>query len=369
MPPILFLDYYPADSSDAEPKVFRFSAGMITFGREEGNDVVILSSALSRQHAKILPAGNHWVFCDLGSTNGSWLNSQKLEKDRLVLIRNADELTLADAHFTTRLVVENENPGARYTRSLLVFDKDQFHSEFPMESDAAGFLVGGKDSHLKAGDSNQFQITVKDGELSLGIKEPTLPITLNGEIVTADRILKDGDFILIGQKSICVNHSAKTTEFYTGPAVIEEVNPLDIEEVSDAQGLDEAGAEEVYQQLPPVMTTQSTSPTWDSQTRGGNLQQNRRFIFGEDADQNAGTVALPPEKNPFREKQAKRGLQDRGSNQSGFEMSLSGRMASVPKAPDEAFAKEQQRRVILGVTFIAFALILGLAVVVMLVLN
>lgn len=371
MPPILYLDYLPVDSASAESKRYRFTSGMITLGREDGNDVIILSSALSRQHARILPAGNHWAFCDQGSTNGSWLNSQKLEKDRLTLIRNADELILADAHFTVYLVVGSENPGARYQRSLLVFNNAQFHSEFPMESDLAEFLVGGKDSQLKVGDRRQFQIAVKDGELLLQIMEPTQPITLNGEIVSTDQTLKDGDFILVGENSICVNSSLKATEFYKEPPGSQD--PLQVYDVDDSQGVDEAGAQEVYQQLPPIMTARSSSPTWESKSRteGSGSGQNRRFIFGEDADQAAGTVAWSSEKNPFRDRPGTKGTKSKGAsgNQGGFEMSLSGRMASVPGASDDSFAKEQQRRVILGVTFIAFALILGLGVVVVLVLK
>jgi pSer/pThr/pTyr-binding forkhead associated (FHA) protein len=371
MPPILYLDYLPNEPANAKTKVYRFTSGMITLGREEGNDVVVLSSALSRQHARILPAGNHWAYCDLGSTNGSWLNGTQLAKDRFVLVRNQDELILADAHFNVRLVVEPEFPGARYTRSLLVFDGEKFHSEFPMESDEAIFIIGGKDSQLKVADSDQIEIAIKEGVLSLIVKDTSVTGTLNGELIISGTPLKDGDFLEIGKKEILVNYSDKTTDFYTGPAV-EDVNPFGVEDEYDAQGLDETGGQEDYQaQLPPMLGAQSSSPTWDMKSRASN-PQNRRFIFGEDgADSNAGTIALPKEQNPFRDPNMAKGVKSpkQVSNQSGFEMSLSGRMASVPEDTSALENKERQRRLILGVTFIAFALILGLAVIIMLVLN
>jgi len=286
-----------------------------------------------------------------------------------MLLRNLDELTLADAHFTARLVVESEHPGARYTRSLLVFDKEKFHSEFPMGSDTSEFLVGGKDSQLKVGDTNQFEILVRDGVLTLAAKEVASGTTLNGQPITSDKTLNDGDFIYLGEKSILVNSSSKTTDFYSGPAMEETVNPLEINEISDPQAMDDAGGEEIYpQQSPPLMTSQSSSPTWESKAKAGNVQ-NRRFIFGDDADSDARTIALPKENNPFRSKQSGKVAQPIPGNQSGFEMSLSGRMANVPTDNEASFAKEQQRRVILGVIFIAFALILGLGVIVMVVLN
>ncbi len=45
---------------------------------KEGNDLVIESPYVSRQHAKILLQGANALIQDLGSTNGTWVNGVKL---------------------------------------------------------------------------------------------------------------------------------------------------------------------------------------------------------------------------------------------------------------------------------------------------
>ena len=50
----------------------------ITIGREIGNTIAPLVDNLSRHHAKIYAKGDVWFAEDLGSTNGSYVNGDKL---------------------------------------------------------------------------------------------------------------------------------------------------------------------------------------------------------------------------------------------------------------------------------------------------
>ena len=51
----------------------------VTIGREIGNSIAPLVDSLSRHHARIYVKDGAWVLEDLGSTNGSYLNGNKLE--------------------------------------------------------------------------------------------------------------------------------------------------------------------------------------------------------------------------------------------------------------------------------------------------
>jgi diguanylate cyclase (GGDEF)-like protein len=68
-----------------------------TFGREAGVDLVISRSSVSRTHARMLrdEYGN-WYVEDLGSTNGTFVNEQRISKQAL---RDGDQVRFGDAIF------------------------------------------------------------------------------------------------------------------------------------------------------------------------------------------------------------------------------------------------------------------------------
>ena len=63
-----------------------------TFGRAEGNAVVLKDIGVSTQHAVIRKDGVFWVVEDLGSTNGTWLNHQRVEGP--TVIKEGDQLQM-----------------------------------------------------------------------------------------------------------------------------------------------------------------------------------------------------------------------------------------------------------------------------------
>ena len=50
-----------------------------SMGRQQGNDVVVPEAGVSRQHAEIVESENGYVLRDLQSTNGTFVNSKKIE--------------------------------------------------------------------------------------------------------------------------------------------------------------------------------------------------------------------------------------------------------------------------------------------------
>jgi pSer/pThr/pTyr-binding forkhead associated (FHA) protein len=59
-------------------KVFPIMKNEITIGRDINNDITINDSEISRRHCRLLIAGDSYVIEDLGSTNGTWINDQRL---------------------------------------------------------------------------------------------------------------------------------------------------------------------------------------------------------------------------------------------------------------------------------------------------
>ncbi|MBN1982739.1 MAG: DUF4388 domain-containing protein [Chitinivibrionales bacterium] len=78
----------------------------ITIGRMDSNEIVLHESRVSRFHAKV-----EWnlkkeiyTLCDVGSSNGTFLNSKKIETATPVQITDRDKFRIASSIFTCRLV-------------------------------------------------------------------------------------------------------------------------------------------------------------------------------------------------------------------------------------------------------------------------
>ena len=77
----------------------------VTIGRVNKNDIKIENLAVSRQHAKIVRDGDHYIIEDLNSLNGTFVNEKKVMKG---ILRNNDEI-LVGKH-TLIFVDEEEKP-------------------------------------------------------------------------------------------------------------------------------------------------------------------------------------------------------------------------------------------------------------------
>jgi diguanylate cyclase (GGDEF)-like protein len=64
-----------------EPREFFLPAGRVTLGRKPDNDIVIADESASRQHAELEPdpAADSLILRDLGSTNGTYVNRDRVD--------------------------------------------------------------------------------------------------------------------------------------------------------------------------------------------------------------------------------------------------------------------------------------------------
>ena len=65
-------------------RVYDIDQETISIGRDEGTDIVIDNTSVSRKHAEIRKEGFRWVVEDLGSSNGTFLHGQKIESPQAV---------------------------------------------------------------------------------------------------------------------------------------------------------------------------------------------------------------------------------------------------------------------------------------------
>ena len=67
------------------PKEFELTRSEIIIGRDPGVDVTIPSAAVSRRHARLTREGDAYMLEDLGSSNGTYLNGERLTARHLLM--------------------------------------------------------------------------------------------------------------------------------------------------------------------------------------------------------------------------------------------------------------------------------------------
>ncbi|MEM1295387.1 MAG: FHA domain-containing protein [Verrucomicrobiota bacterium] len=84
--------------ADEAPRCFQVDSDVVRVGRSKHNHLQIDHSALSNTHCEFVKnaESDHWIFRDLGSTNGSRLNGTQLDWDAL-LLSYGDEVVLGKA--------------------------------------------------------------------------------------------------------------------------------------------------------------------------------------------------------------------------------------------------------------------------------
>jgi EAL domain-containing protein (putative c-di-GMP-specific phosphodiesterase class I) len=85
------------DSPGGSPQKTPLESFPFTIGRNDTADFHIDSSQVSREHAVITRQGRKFRLRDLGSTNGTFLNGQRIEE---AMLCDGDLLVVADAEFT-----------------------------------------------------------------------------------------------------------------------------------------------------------------------------------------------------------------------------------------------------------------------------
>ncbi len=78
-------------TTEGEEFAFELAQPKLSIGREADNDIVIPDGSMSSHHAEIVETGEGFQLSDLGSTNGTQVNGQRIES---ALLSDGDSITL-----------------------------------------------------------------------------------------------------------------------------------------------------------------------------------------------------------------------------------------------------------------------------------
>lgn len=132
------------------------SGDEVIIGREPGGappgSITIQASSVSRQHGVFSRYRGCWVYRDLGSTNGSWVNGVAVVEGTGRVVRAGDSLQLADVAMK---VLPFEGGAGSYDsavtpgiRSILVFQRNEFLEEYPVPQYGRALAIGGARADL-----------------------------------------------------------------------------------------------------------------------------------------------------------------------------------------------------------------------------
>lgn len=102
------------NQSSDPAKVFELIKSEIVIGRDDGVDIVIPTPAVSRRHAKLSMEGNGYAIEDLGSSNGTFVNGERLRARKVLTA--GDEIKLGQAitlSYTAPVTQESQKTAAR----------------------------------------------------------------------------------------------------------------------------------------------------------------------------------------------------------------------------------------------------------------
>jgi hypothetical protein len=93
---------------DGRRQIITLDGDKLTIGKNAGNGLVIAEdSSVSRLHAVVEPMGERWTIRDLESTNGTFVNGERIVAERL--LRDDDEIILGRTrlHFCDRATTDD----------------------------------------------------------------------------------------------------------------------------------------------------------------------------------------------------------------------------------------------------------------------
>jgi pSer/pThr/pTyr-binding forkhead associated (FHA) protein len=217
-------------------KSYPINAEVVQIGRGARNDIVIEDNEVSRDHCRLVRAGEHYELLDLDSSNGTFVNGHRVRENWPLradcLIELGDSITLAYELATARTTSERPSAPAPAQRELFFVVKvanQPNHAIYPLRGDTVDVGRGTAndiiivEAEMSRSHMRLRRMNLPNAEIGYDIVDlnSTNGTTVNGTEVHDPRPLRVGDVIRVGT-TITIQYtddpetylSAKGTDLY-----------------------------------------------------------------------------------------------------------------------------------------------------------
>ncbi|ABF43329.1 FHA domain containing protein [Candidatus Koribacter versatilis Ellin345] len=210
---------------------YALSNTAVTIGRLPDNDIHIDDLSVSGHHAKIVLEDGQYAVHDESSTNGTYVNGQKLA---YAVLTNEDSV-LIGRHL---LVFEEEKAAPVAARPLAAappamgavpnpvpvkitspLDKKQTVTITVMagKTDQQEYVLGAQSAVIGKSEGANIRLTrwfapkvattiyYRDGKYYIGESQTPTPVRVNSEVVQGEKLLEPGDTILVDDVTLIFN--------------------------------------------------------------------------------------------------------------------------------------------------------------------
>ena len=246
--------------------VARLQSGETIIGREPDEGIQIGHTAISRNHGVFVRFRNHWFYKDLGSTNGSWINSNAVPHEVWQLVRPGDYLQLADVGITLSSDDQTQQAGgvtgfpALGGRSLLVFSNNEFHDEYPVPEYGRAIVIGGSGADLEIpGDifEEPALVVERRGDKVVCYQvSKSLSASVNGQPLEETVTLSDRDSASVSDFTVVFNEPEGVSQFSPSPGAPAGAVPVAPQATGGVKDWGDEGTPDLHSRVQPP--TQST---------------------------------------------------------------------------------------------------------------
>jgi ABC-type multidrug transport system ATPase subunit len=184
---------------------------VLKLGRAKGSDLILDDPGVSGQHAQLTWGRDGWLVEDLGSTNGTVVNGQRLVPRRPVLLRPGDVAQIGAFALQVRALRPDESPPPRLGESVRISSEPQPGLTVYVQNQVLKFPLDKGTLTLGRGPESDVQISdslVSGQHARLERQGATYRIvdlgSTNGLVYNGQRVpqhlFADGDVLYIGQR-------------------------------------------------------------------------------------------------------------------------------------------------------------------------